>query len=274
MKNRRRYLLIIMPLLPLLMANSPAPKRNYYQDLEITYLSTETLHTYNFYHFNVKNTGSGYVNYLSLSNKNPGKGFYASIENNEICPPFANVVIEPGFDKELVFATKYEIPESKEVTAEVYDYYVAAENITFISNKEVTYSVADSYPLYDEYIYTIDAQYDGELSDDYSYDAVIKLTYDGVSCSVCSGSIDKLYIRSNESLDLTKLTVDEITMVRNPQKYSENYYFVGCRDVANAFGIFLLVFFLLMGFGVFAAIFFPAMARRRRRRALLEQNNK
>lgn len=276
MKKHTRKLLILLPFLPLLMANSPAPQRETYRDIEVTYLSVETLHSYNFYHFNIKNTGDGYVYYLNLDNKYGDKSFYANVESNEIFPPFDNVIIEPGFDKEVVVATKDEIPESKEVQASAYEFYVAAEDITFYGSKEITYSVKDSYSGGNVHVYNIDAQYNGTLSEDYDYNVAIKLTYNGVSCVVRSGNVEKLSFTTSESLDLTKLTIDDITMLRNSEKYQyrDYYYGVGCKDFLNAFLIFFLVISIITGFGIFSAIFFPAMARRRRRRALLEQNKK
>ena len=276
MKKHSRKLLILLPFLPLLMANSPAPQRETYRDLEATYLSVETLHGYNFYHFNIKNVGTGYVNYLNLDNKPGDKSFYASLDSNEIVSPFDNVIIEPGFDKEVIVVTKNEIPESKEVQASAYDFYVAAEDITFDGSKEVTYSPKDSYLGGNVYTYSIDVQCDGTLSENYDYCAAIKLTYDGASCFVRSSSVEKLYFTTSESLDLNKLTIDEITMLRSKDAYQyRDYYGIGCKDFLNAFLLFLLVFFLFLGFGIFSAIFFPAMARRRRRNRLLqEQNNK
>ena len=277
MKKHTRNLLIIIPLLPLLMANSPAPRRESYKDFEVTYLSVETLHNYNFYHLNIKNVGEGYVTtYLSLTNKVGEKSFYADVERNEIVAPFENVLIEPGFDKEVIVATKNEIPESKEVEATAYQYSVVAEDITFSGSKEVQYSLMSSNPSTNYYVYKVDAQYDGTLLESYNYTAAIKITYNGVSCVVESDEIEQLSFRTNESLDLTKLTVDEVIMIRSYDKYEyrDYYYGNGCKNFLNTVLLFLLISSIILGFGIFSAIFFPAMARRRRRKALLEQDKK
>ena len=276
MKQHTRKLLILLPFLPLLMANSPAPQREMYTDLKATYLSVESLHGYYFYHFNVKNVGDGYAYRLNIESRTGEKSFYCSIESNEIVPPFENVIIEPGFDKELIMVTKTEIPESKEVIASSYDYYVAAEDITFEGSKEVSYSFSNSYPSNNVYVYEIDAYYDDTLSQDYDYDIAIKLTYDGETFVTRSDNVEKCVFTTSETLDLTKLTVNEITMLRSSSKYGyrDYYYGIGCKDFLNTFLLFILIFFIFLGFGIFALIFFPAMARRRRRKALLEQDKK
>ena len=138
MKTKTRNLLIIMPLLPLLLANSPAPRQEEYKDIEVTYLSEESLHNYNFYHFNVKNTGNGYLSSVYLNNQPGDTGFGAYIENNELFPPFESVLIEPGFDKEVVIASKNKLPESKVVVPECYSYYIEAEGVTFNEGRTVT----------------------------------------------------------------------------------------------------------------------------------------
>lgn len=274
MKKHARRLLIILPFLPLLMANSPAPQRKEYRDLEVTYLSVETFYSYNFYHFNVKNAGEYYADYFTIENKSGDKGFYAYVENDEICPPFNYLVLEPGFEKEIVVATKNTIPESHEVQVICYNYYLPVDNITYTFSNEATYSVSGSSPANNEYIYELDAKYNGDPGEEFSYLAVINLTYDGVSLTVRSDNINKPSFRTSESIDLEKLTINDVKMVRYNEEYNYPNYFAGCQDFINAFLLFLLIFFILLSFGIFAAIFFPAMARRRRRKALLEQDKK
>ena len=276
MKQRARKLLVILPLLPLLMANSPAPRQEEYKDLEVTYVREESLYSYNFYHFNIKNTGVGYVDNLYLYNKNGSDYFSAYVEDGEILPPFNNILIEPGFDKEIVVATKNTIPESKEVQTECYSYYIDAEGVTFDGEKTVSYVSDASNVSSNHHVYKIRAFYDGELTGNYNYRAVLKFTYDGASACICLDDFDNLMFSTNEQIDLTKLTVTDVVMVRDTERH--NYYNgigINLENALRGFLIFLLVFGLLLSFGIFAAIFFPAMARRKRRNRLLqEQNNK
>ena len=274
MKKHTRNLLIIIPLLPLLMANSPAPQREEYNDLEITYKSVETLHGYNFYHFDLKNTGEGYVDNFDVRNKQGDTPFYADSINEEICPPFYNVYIEPGFDKEIILVTKNTVPESKEIQAYSYYYFVVAEGIKFNGAMHVAYSMSRSEESSNYFVYTIQAYYDGTIEKQYDYNAAIYLTYKGEQICVKSNNVENLSFTTNERLDLSELIVDDIVMLRSTNEYR---YYDSDFDIGGALQtvlVFLLVFGLLLSFGIFSAIFFPALARKRRQRALQEQDNK
>ena len=273
MKKHTRNLLIIIPLLPLLMANSPAPQREEYKDVEAVYQSVESLHGYNFYHFKLINFGEGYVDYIDLNNKPNDTYFYASLQSNEICPPFDSVFIEPGFEKEVIIVSKDDIPESKEVKATAYYYYVKVEDMTFGGSKHVAYSVNSSTVSSNYFVYNIQAYYTGATDSSYNYCAAAYFKYKGEDVCVRLGSIDNLSFTTNKKLDLNELVLEDIAVLRSNVKY--NYYdgiYLG--DAIQTLLIFLLIFVLVLGFGIFSAIFFPALARKKRRKALLEQENK
>lgn len=272
MKTHTRKLLIIIPLLPLLMGNSPAPQREEYDGLEVTYLSEESLHNYNFYHFNIKNTGDGFVDYLNFTNENGDESFYAGIEGSEICPPFNQGLIEPGFDKEVIVATKNTIPESKKVLARAYSYMVLDTNITYSGSMHVSYSIGRSNAANKLYCYNIQAIRSGALDNEFNYECAANVTYKGVDYYITVN--DDLYFTTYEQLDLEQLTVNKVVMLKSSVKYYYNYGGIDFSGALKALLIFLLLFFLIVGFGIFSAIFFPAMARKRRRKALEEQNNK
>ena len=255
------------------MANSPAPEREEYYNIEVNYVSVESLHGYNFYHFNIKNTGEGYVDYISVSNKQGESNFYANTESNEIVHPFDSALFNPGFDKEVIMVTKYNIPESKEVSAWAYNYYVPAENVTYSGSKHVAFSTSSSSASDNYYVYNIQAFYSGVTSGNYAYYAVALFTYKGESVCVKLNSIDTLGFSTNEQLDLEQLELNDIIMLRSNDSYGGyNYNDFNLGDAFQTLLIFLLVFGLILGFGIFSAIFFPAMARRKRRRALQENN--
>ena len=274
MKKHTRNLLIIIPLLPLLMGNSPAPQREEYDAFEISYKSEETHYGYNFYHFDLKNIGDGYVDYINISNATNDSYFYASSESDLICPPFDNVYFEPGFNKEVVIVTKSKIPESKSVKASAYSYFERAENVTYNGSKHIAYSVARSVVKDNYFVYNIQANYDGEIDGAYNYCAAAYFTYKGESVCVKLNNIDELSFTTNEQLDIDDLVLNDLVMLKSSEYYHYYDYGFNGGDALRAVTIFLVVFFAILGFGIFSAIFFPAMARRRRRKALLEQNNK
>ena len=72
---------------------------------------------------------------------------------------------------------------------------------------------------------------------------------------------DRYHIETNEEIDLTKLTILDVTAIKSrPYMYG---LFDGFAIVAT---VFIVCFFVLIGGGIFAAIFIPTMVRRKRRR--------
>ena len=269
MKTHTRKLLTIIPLLPLLMANSPAPREQEYTDLEVTYLSEESLHGYNFYHFNLKNTGTGFLNSVNFTSEKSEKYFYADTYNSDIWEPFNNCYFEPGFDREIVVATRNTIPASKKVVASSYSRGVLAEEITYGGSMHVSYSLSRSDVSNDIYYYTIQAEKGGKAENYYYYTAAY-VTYKGINYCI---DVDDLTFTTNEKLDLEQFTLNKIVAIKNEyiRRNSDSWDYAG---FLQSLLLFLLIFFVLLSFGIFSAIFFPAMARRRRRRALLANQEK
>ena len=274
MKKHTRTLLSILPLLPFLMANSAVPRPEEYKDITVTYKSEESLYNYNFYHLDIKNVGEGYLSNLYMTSQHHETPFSVELDMSEVYPPFSEPLIQPGFDKEVVVATKNKIPESKSLLAYSYDYYIAAEGFKFSKDKTVGFDPESSNVSSNYFVYKVNTTYTGDF-EDYYYSIAIKLTYDGETYYVRSYYTESITILAHEQLDLTKLTIEDLIMLRSPRNYNTGYDDIG-GNFAKAMSsvlLFLLVFFLLLGFGIFSAIFFPAMARRKRQRALQEQNN-
>ena len=273
MKYRTRHLLSIIPILPLLMAVSTAEIDNGdYQSFELTFIKEESLHGYNFYSFNLKNVGDGYIDYFYIQNNPNESSFNATLENDEIYPPFLYGVIEPGFDKNVVFVTKNTIPSSHNVVGKAYAYSTIAEEVSFSGSKEVSYSLELSDKASSLYAYNIDVSFSG-LSSDYDYSAAIKLTYEGETyCVKCNDIRNDFYITANTELNLSNLTIDEVVPLKSKQRYYYDGLFINLGDALRTFLIFFIILGLFISFGIFAAIFFPAMARRKRRNRMNAAN--
>ena len=275
MKHKHTKLLSILPLLPLLMGAAATNEdiSDEYRDFELSYISEDSLYQYNFYKFHLKNTGECYLDCLYIGSNSSESSFSAYIEGDEICPPFYNGLIEPGFDKDVVFTTKNKMPESHDVTGKAPSYLVVATGVSCNVIKDLSFSLEKSDKSSSYYVYDIDVKCSG-LTDDYNYSAAIKITYDGEPYCL-QGNIyaeGGVSIVSSSELDLKKLTLNEIVPLRSAH---ENYYERFGIDFSGAFrvfGILLLIFFLLLSFGIFSAIFFPAMARRRRRNRMNAAN--
>ena len=271
MKNKYQKLLILLPLFPFLMANSPAPqiREEVYKDYELSYVGEEQHYNYYFYRFHLHNTGNGYIEYIHISNKIQDSAFGAYVGGDEIGRPFYEALIKPGFDDEIVFATQSKIPDSKQVDSEVYAYATLAEEISFnaIQSVKLMSETSAGAPYY----YEVKTSYSGAMSQDYYYGAALEITYDNVSYCVKSRSIDSITFSTTELLDLEKLSIDKIVALKSTQNV---FYDTDFKDALSILLIFLLVSGLILSFGIFAAIFFPAMARRRRRNRLLQSQNK
>ena len=282
MKTHTRKLLSIIPLLPLLMANSPAPYRPYiitedYYNFELAYVSEETHYNYNFYHLHLKNTGNGYIDYINIQNHNNSTSFYGTYEGADMCYPFLECVIEPGFDAEIVVATQEKIPASKLFDKYARAYTMVAPEVTLWGDQKVSYSLDDSYPSSSRFIYKVDVAFNNMAEEDYVYGAAVQLTYDGTSCYIVDENIDDgLTFTSREQLDLEKLTVNTVVALKSRgSRNAYDGYFVGFQDAMKPLLLFLGIFLLLLSVGIFSAIFFPAMARRKRRlRAMQDQDKK
>ena len=274
MKHHARRLLSIIPLLPLLMANATAADldNSEYQNFALTYIDEESHYGYNFYRFNLKNTGDGYIDYFYIQNDPNENSFNATLENDEIYPPFLYGIIEPGFDKDVVFTTKNKIPESHNVVGKAYVYSIVAEEVSFNGSKEVSYSLELSDKASSLYAYNIDVSFSGLLSD-YDYSAAIKLTYEGETyCVKCNDIRNDFYITANVELNLSNLTIDEIVPLKSKQRYYYDGLFINLGDALRTFLIFFIILGLFISFGIFAVIFFPAMARRKRRNRMNAAN--
>ena len=262
MKNKYHKLLVLLPLFQLLMANSPAPQLyDYeYKDYEISYVSEEQHYSYYFYHFYLHNTGQGYIDHIYFSNKETDRAFGAVLYGDDLGYPFYNALIQPGFDGEVVVSTQNKIPDSKQVNSEAYAFSTLAEEITFSETYEVKIQNTSNYD--NRFYYEIKTSYSGEKDSEYYYGAAIEITYDGNPYCLESRSLDDLQFSTAEELDLTKLTVDRIVALKST---ANRYYDYNLQNALTTLLIFLLVSGLILSFGIFAAIFFPAMARRKRR---------
>ena len=101
MKPISKKLLAILPILPLMMANSPAKMRDFnYTDFKMTFVSQEETSegsSYFKYNYHVENTGDGYIYDIMRYNRNyydyqvfyPGCG--GCLFNNQVIAPHSEM---------------------------------------------------------------------------------------------------------------------------------------------------------------------------------------
>ena len=266
---KKNYLKILPLILtfPTLMANAPAPQvfRKEYKDYQLTYVSYVQNGEYFDYTYHLKNTGKGYISYLRLEYETRetyyGVSYYAESRNI-----FRDSVIEPGFDQDIVMTSWKEIPDVKRLKAECEGFALFDESVAITGTKAISlynYSVDGDYASY-----KIDLGLEYNDSN-YNYGAILKLNYNDSIYYVKVDERGGYIIETTEKLDLEKLTLLDVTVVKSRP------YMYGVMDGFLIVAIvFLVCFGIVVSAGIFCAIFFPAMKRRKRARRLAAEQNK
>ena len=274
MKKITRRFLTLLPLLPLVMANSPLPEvfSESYKDFKLTFVSEEETSDGRFQQrFTLENTGKGYIDRIYLDDVY-SLDFYGSYMNySDPYPPFYSSVFEPGYSGEIIMTSSSKMPDFRKVTPKAEGYSDIVKDLPVEGTKEITAVSGNS-----DYYYQIDLGL--KIPDTYyEYGAILKLDYKGVTCYIEVSESRNYQFQTTEELELDKLTVLDVIGIK-----SEPYLTHQLGGCVGGFSNFLkmalivfAIFFLIISFGVFSAIFFPAMARRRRRnREKLAQENK
>lgn len=274
MKKNHLKLLSIFFTFPFLMANAPAPQvfSETYKDFKLSFISEEK-NSDNEYrqHFTLENTGKGYISRLYIDDLY-SDSYYGSHLDYESKPyrPFVNGVYEPGYKSEIVLTSTSKMPDFKKVKPRAEGYSTFVEDLPVQGTKEIklTSTSGDSY-----YYYKIDL--DLKLPDTkYNYGAILKLDYKDTICYMVVSEGRDYRFETSEELELDKLTVLDVIGIKSEPYLTHQ---LGCgggfSNILAAVIIVFVIFAILLSFGIFAAIFFPAMARRRRRRRALQQEN-
>ena len=265
MKKNYLKLLPLILTFPTLMANASAPQvfRKEYKDYQLTYVSYVQNGEYFDYTYHLKNTGKGYISYLRLEYETRetyyGVSYYAESRNI-----FRDSVIEPGFDQDIVMTSWKEIPDVKRLKAECEGFALFDESVVVSGTKAVT--LKNKYS--DAFYYVVDLALEYNDSN-YNYGAILKLNYNDNIYYVKVDERGGYIIETSEKLDLEKLTLLDVTVVKSRP------YMYGVMDGFLIVAIvFLVCFGIVVSAGIFCAIFFPAMKRRKRARRLAAEQNK
>ena len=215
--NRRHYLPLLM-LVPMMMANSPAPyvRTNEYQDFSYTFISKTPIDQYYEgqqyieYTYEIKNNGSGYIDYAYI---NYGNIFSTMMSlNNDM---FGRLILAPNSTSTYKFITITDIDvDNVNERIRCYAYTDFVEN-AFISDKKDVRVDNTDYP-YNRYY--IDYESDYKRDNNYLYGIIIDFTYDGVDYSIhdeswrYSENTYSVFLYQGEDLDLNKLTINKLTM--------------------------------------------------------------
>ena len=274
MKNKNYRLIPLLLTLPFLMANSPAPEvfSDEYKDYEITYVKEEIVDKEYVYTYHLNNTGTGYISSLSLDRETRVNdeyvyyGLYYGLYSGDF---FYKTVIPPGFDQDIEMTSNSKIPEVEKLKKSAQAYNIFDKEATYSGSKVVTPKERNAYSELDHYYYSVDLKIDHPTGDNWHYGFILDITYDGINYFVKIDEMGGYILESHDELDLDKLVINNAVVIK-----SRPFYY-GVDTFFNIFITVLVVgFFLMISLGIFAAIFFPIMARRRRARRLALANQK
>ncbi len=269
MKNRSLKLLPLIIVLPTLMGNAPAPQvfTQTYKDYQLTYLNVEQDGEYYLYHYNLKNIGNGYISSLYIKEESKDDYFVGSLfsgGNYRVYPFFGDGLFQPGFDDEIVFRSLKEANNINKVSVDCVGYNTFDPDVTISGTQQLSLYRKEDQSINLRCYYKLDVSLEYQNDSDWNYGVVANINYDGNTYYIKIDARGGFIVETSQELDLTKLTINDLTVIKS------HSYGYGCRGNAQKIMIIFLVivfiFALMISFGIFAAIFFPAMARRRRRR--------
>ena len=268
MKNNLKKLVILLPVLPMLMANAPAPtpRPSEYNDYTIS-VSDVQKHTedviYYQYSYDVKNTGEGYISVIYTNLRRSDNSYDCDIlDNDAFSGVFYDSLLIPHQEATVLGSSRLSEPSIdnyKEVRYSASAYIDFADDVTVTGDYELTTLFHNTYK--------VNISLEGTKKNNFYYGVIFKITYDGEDYYVHSDEMQGFDIRVNDHFDYTKLTNIEVVKVTKTDAYHSH---VG--DVLTGIAIvFIVCFFLVISMGIFSAIFFPIM--RKKRRARREKKN-
>ena len=255
-------LLPLLFVMPALSGFTTGPSNYYseYHNLGIEYVSSELVDETYYHTFHLDNYGDGYVDRLKirdLIDSETDTYNTMTLTSLNISPIFADVVIPPHSDMDIVLTSNEPIHDTTQVSYAAGAYKKTSGDYPLTHIKEIKFdhiSTNESSPY--KYIYKVVF-----LNDHYDL-ALFHINYDGKECYLTSEqSAYDHYIYTTEELDLSKLTFLDFSFIESHQAFKID------NDALNRGMIILIVGYLfLVSLIVFPAVFIPAMVRRKRRR--------
>ena len=268
MKQNYKKLLMMLPILPLMMANSPAPQRVFnYDDFKMTFVSEEIIDS-NYqtckYTYQVDNYGDGYIydiTRLKTLSSYYYTVYYAGADDDLF---YFNQIIAPH--SEFTFSYEdgqfdYTSP-NVEYAANAYTEFSEDAIISGSFDISLTYEPMYSYDHY--YSYFIDLQIKGLNQEKYYYNVILNLKYDDVNYSLLIYETydeykkDGYTFSSKEKLDLTKLTLQD-----NPIVVAQEMYAGYKEPTMNVTAMLIALGIVIGGVIIFCGIYFPIKSRKK-----------
>ena len=236
--KKNKMLLMLLPMLPMLMANAPAPKAypKAYTDFEANIVNEENSYDYTF-HF--KNTGVGYISsFFASSEECSNFGYYFG--GLGFCPFSYNGVLIPGQEWESVRTSEEKVNDYSKVKYTAEAYFDFADDVTVSGDLSVH--------KYDggKNGYAVNVELNGGDRNHYNYGLILKLTYDSNDYYIEVDQFENYSFDTDGTFDKSKLTKVEVVEVTR----SVTYGYRGGNNNGYAavfFGALVMPFIIILG---------------------------
>ena len=274
---KTKKLVLLLPLLPFLMANSPVRSvySGRYEDFEASYVGEEIIDNYRYQVFHVKNIGEGYISSFNVSGNSYSYEFSANARENEFYPIFDSVVIGPKQEVDIKIKSynALAVIDGSKLNYYSYAYTAFVEEATVSGSYNVELlKQTESYCYY-----SIDVKVENVPSKE-SNAVVFKANYDGNDFYLKVDSYQKYRFYTSEPLDLSKLEiVDKAAVLKDVHEadnYDDGFTIIG-QFLLRLLLIFVTIIFIV-GSIIFLTIFLPKIIRKsnqRKRDAINKKNN-
>ena len=244
--NNYKKILILLPMLPMLMANAPAPKphpNTNYTDFEMSIVKEEvnaedsTLYDYT---FSFKNTGIGYISsFYATSEECSNFGYYfGGLGFSQFS---YNGVFIPNQEQESI-RTKVEKVNnysSIKCTAEAYTDF--ADDVTVSGDLSLNKSNSGKNG------YTVKAELSGGDRAKYNYGLILKLTYDSNDFYIEVDEFEDFRFDNVDEFDVSKVSKVEVVEVTRSVAYGYKENNGGNAYAAVLLGTFVVPFVIILG---------------------------
>ena len=254
MKKYYKIFLSLLITLPFISASKRLPEvySRSYKDYVLVYQRYEYVGDEVYYFYKIHNTADGYISSIEIDDG----GFYNSVDADEYFDLFKNAVFGPDFNQEITFKSKsYYLDKPEKPRSYAYAYL--KDNAATISGSKMVsqYSVGKDY-----YLYNIDLSIDN-TNQKYDYAAIVKLNYEAETYYIKIDQRGAFQFATTEELDLAKLVVNDVNIVSSERSRNDPAIYASMMGL-----LLMIIFFGIVPIGIFSAIFFPKLARRRRAR--------
>lgn len=268
MKNNSLKILPIFLTIPFLLAMYNGPHFYEYNidDYDLTYVSHEQIDDEYIYTCNFKNNRStAYVSSISLSGTIEEEKYELTLCENGFSNIFRNYncVVPPQYEGTVRLSSAKEISDLSKLEKDGRGFSLSDNSIEkefiYTSNIEsITLKPIDQESVNPFYYYVI--KFNENVENIYSC-GVFEVNYNGETAHLLlESSKEGYHFSTSEELDLTKLTVKSITLVKTYRPFSIN-----TERLGELTAIYVAIM-VVIHVGIFCAIFFPVRHMLRKKR--------